>query len=1171
MPLRVLATLFTVTVLSQHTVAELTSTSSPDFNREIRPILSDHCFACHGPDGNDRQAELRLDSDSGLQRVLSKKESENSLLVERVNSDDPNLVMPPPEFQKPLSAEQRQIIERWIKAGAKIDQPWAFTNPSKKELPPSITNGQQAIDHAIKKRLAEVGLQQNSRANPSELLRQVCLDLTGLPPSVEQMDLFLENPSPQAYEQLVDDLLASSHFGEHFGRHWLDLVRYGDTHGLHLDNYREMWPYRDWVIEAFNSNLPFDQFISQQLAGDLIDGAGEKGLIASGFNRLNVTTNEGGSIYDEVFVRNVIDRTDAFGTIFLGLTVGCAVCHDHKFDPISQRDYYSLSAFFNSLDGKAMDGNTKDPAPVIRVATEEQKNLITEYQLAISDFQKEMQGPIDTIDQAQRRWEKHLTDETEGIRKDLIPEAVISSAEAEMEILEDGSVKITGNPGVKDTTTITASLPSGGNWRTLHLEALTDSEEAKVGVSANGNVVLTEITLEVGNPEANDPWIKLPMLHAIADIEQSDGPFGIRFAIDSSLNDREGWAVGGHQQPGGRNAWFTFPPIIAENQNQKIRIQLQYQSVFAKHQFKQIRFSLSDSGPTIPENQKITLGPLFSAGPFPIESPNPGYSRKFASQQESFDKEQVFRYEDVDYPWEPRNSYTEVTVNSLPAIQDRSSALILYQAIQSPKAQKVKLLFGTDDGSLIYLNGKEISNRRGPQDLSPLDQQIELDLKAGQNDLYWKIINHDADSFLTFAYRSPAIPIPATLTSLVRTPPEERDKEVQTALRKYYRTVHCLHPDWLALLDLEKGTRRAKESLEKQIATTLVWKETQEPRASHVLLRGQYDQPGETVERDTPDFLPTFPESSPKDRLGLAHWLTGNQHPLTARVAVNRFWQQLFGTGLVKTSEDFGNQGAPPSHPALLDWLSTDFRENGWNVKQLIRSMVTSNAYCASHNVTPTMQSIDPYNRLLARGPRHRLDAEVLRDQALFLSGLMVDQRGGPSVKPPQPEGLWAAVGYSGSNTVRFSQDQGEKLYRRSVYTFWKRTSPPPQMSMLDAPSRESCTARRERTNTPLQALLLLNEQQYIEAAKKLAQRIQQECPESTNEAKVHWVFKIATAREPSEKEVNAMMSLLNDSERYYREQNELREEFVGTGSVMDAAWALLCNTILNLDEVVSK
>jgi hypothetical protein len=772
-----------------------------------------------------------------------------------------------------------------------------------------------------------------------------------------------------------------------------------------------MWPYRDWVIDAFNANMPHNVFIKKQLAGDLLPDATTADRVASGFNRLNITTGEGGSIYDEVFARNVMDRTDAFGTIFLGLSTGCAVCHDHKFDPITSQDYYSLSAFFNSLDGKAMDGNVKDHAPVITTPTERQLAEVAEIDEIIEDLKKQMSAPIPSVDKAQLAWQQWLIDPSNARTEVLVPVEATSAAESEMKIRQDSSVELIGEAAPKDTTTIVAPLPAGTQWPTLQVEAFTETPDGHVGASPNGNVVLTEIVVETTDDESEGKWINVPITKAFADIEQEDGPFAASYAIDKKENDDEGWGAAGHTSPGGRTLRLATPSLIAEGPNPKIRVQLKYQSKFARHQFRRIRLAVSDAPPAI------------------------------------------------DVP---------------PEMRERITA-------------------------------------------------------------------------------------------------SQRTKQLDPILQTYYREDHCLHPDWLVLVDQLAGAKRSKEKIEKQFATTLVWKELAEPRQAHLLQRGQYDQPGDPVPRATPEFLPDFPADAPRDRLGLADWLTAAEHPLTARVAVNRIWQQLFGVGLVKTSEDFGSQGEPPSHTELLDWLAVDFAQSGWDVKRLIKSMVMSQTYRRSSRSNESIQQADPENRLFARGPRYRLDAEVLRDQALLLSGLLVDRQGGPSVKPPQPDGLWKAVGYSGSNTVQFAADGGDKVYRRSVYTFWKRTAPPPQMSTFDAPSRESCTARRERTNTPLQALLLMNEQQYVEAAGQLATRALQQSHLVSSKQRINWLFETVTCRLPSEQAQQELGGLLRDTTEYYKQRPDEAAKLCGTSNATEAAWIILASTMLNLDEVVSK
>ena len=1151
-----------------------------DFGRDVRPILSDHCFACHGPDKDERESGLRLDTADGLATVVNADDVEASDLVSRFESDDEDVVMPPPEFHKPLSDEQKQILRDWIASGATFQQHWAFVTPERRrdsDTPESkaasdLSMGETAakIDEFLDASIVESGLTANELAERPAMLRRVCLDLTGLPPSPEMIASFQNDTSSDAYERLVDRLMASDAYGQHMGRYWLDLVRYADTHGLHLDNYREMWHYRDWVIQAFNDNLPFDQFITKQLAGDLLPDATIDDKIASGFNRLNVSTSEGGSIYDEVFARNCMDRTDAFGTVFLGLTTGCAVCHDHKFDPISQRDYYSMFAFFNSLDGNALDSNLKDPPPIIRVPSKDQGEQQSQLEQELTSLKKEMSLPIATVDAAQRSWERSLSDSNAARVQVLEPSEVTSDQETKMNIRDDHSFEIAEDAADKEITTFIAAIPSGVLWQTIHLEAITETPDDRVGAGP-GNVVLSEFTVEIADAASGGKWIEVPIEAVFADVEQNQGDFNVGKAIDGKVDATTGWAVNGHEQTGPRQAWFVVPTLNADGDDAKIRVRLKYQSQYAKHVFRRVRLSLSDAPPTLPNESQIRLGPIHTMGPFEIEHAGPGYYRKYASQGKEFKADEVFNHEDRPFRWQHRGDFPQVKENRIPIVPDRVSVLMIHQSIESPKDRDLTLLLGSDDGHVVYLNGKEVAkvNRAGP--INALSHEVKLSIKKGNNDLYIKLINHAGDSTMTYAYRSLALPVPDELLALVKTDMDQRSEATKASLQKFYRSVYCRHPDWTTLQDLEKGTRKAKSELAKQIPTTLVWKETKEPRKAHLLQRGQYDQPGDEVPRATPDFLPPFPEDAPRDRLGLAMWLTKPDHPLTSRVAVNRFWQQVFGTGLVKTSEDFGSQGQPPSHPELLDFLATDFQDHGWDVRRLMKTLVMTNAYRRSAKVSESMKHVDPNNRLLARGPRYRLDAEVLRDQALALSGKLVSDAGGPSVKPPQPAGLWKAVGYSGSNTVNFTADEGDKVYRRSVYVFWKRTSPPPQMTTLDAPSRESCTARRERTNTPLQALMLMNETQYLEAARGLVARAVAESGQDDDLGRLNWMFETVTCRRLTQTEQSELMTLLEDMVVYYDQQPNLTTQFVESSDSRQAAWTILASTLLNLDEVVNK
>ncbi|MCD0462398.1 PSD1 and planctomycete cytochrome C domain-containing protein [Roseiconus lacunae] len=1150
-----------------------------DFGRDVRPILSDHCFACHGPDEHDRRGGLRLDQADGVDSVIEAGHPEESELVRRLYSEDE--LMPPQEYGKPLSKEQKAILERWISEGGEFQGHWAFQAPTKAAVP---TGTENAIDHFIESRITKAGLKANGMASSEALLRRVTLGLTGLPPSREQIERARRGELD--YERLVDELLASPAFGQHFGRYWLDLVRYADTHGLHLDNYREMWPYRDWVIDAINKNLPYDQFITEQLAGDLLPDATLSQQIASGFNRLNVTTNEGGSIYEEVFARNVIDRTDSFGTIFLGLTTQCAVCHDHKFDPITQKDYYSLSAFFNSLDGRAMDGNKKDHPPVVQVPSEQQLAQLADFDRQIEELEREMEGEIETVDQAQRQWELSLQDFPEqasetGLQR-LIPKQANAKDGGELKV-DDAGVVYSDQPA-KNKNTLWVEIPIANlsteqAWQTVVMDVLPDPKTNRAGVSANGNAVLTEFTVEAF---LENEWQPIAINDAIADIEQQGGDFKVTNAIDGR-RDGAGWAIGGHQTAGGRSVQFGLPDLQSTLKlgPSKLRFTLDFRSVYTAHQFYAMKFSLTDQAPQVSRDDWITLGPIYSAGPFAVESSAPGYSRVFVSEQRKFDPEETFKYRDQEVKWTARPDWSPVAVHTLPINDDSVAVNVLYQKLTSPKEQTIDLLLGSSDGHVVYLNNRRLQITKAVGPINPLSQTYALELRKGVNDLYIKTVSESRPAQVAFAYRSPAIPVPKQFADVVSQDASERSDAENQSIRTYYRKVVCEHPDWTALQDMVRGLEKAKENVRNEIPTTLVWKELDKPRDAHILVRGQYDQPGEQVTRDVPQFLPSMEEGLPRDRLGLAKWLTAPGHPLTARVTVNRVWQWLFGSGLVKSSEDFGSQGNPPSHPELLDWLAVDFQENGWDMKRLIKQMVTSKTYRRDATVMADQLSVDPGNRLFARGPRFRLDAEVLRDQALSLAGLLNEQPTGPSVKPPQPSGLWYAVGYTRSNTANFKADtEPEKRLRRSVYIFWKRTSPPPQMSTFDAPSRESCIARRERTNTPLQALVLMNENQYLKAAKHLAQRTFRTQREADDASRLTWMFETVTARPPSDHEAKELMSLLSNLRSYYREDVDAASELLSvvdetlldeTTADEQAAWMMVASTLLNLDETVNN
>ena len=782
-----------------------------NFNRDIRPILSDRCFHCHGPDEHDRKKKLRLDlaeGDDGAYRVRKGKpgikpgDPEVSTVWQRIITDDEDDIMPPIDsHKKPLTDEEKALIKQWIKEGAKYEAFWAFEAP-KKVTPPKVKSEiANEIDHFVLKELEDKNKTFKQETDKRTLIRRVTFDLTGLPPTPEEIHAFLNDNSANAYEKLVDRLLAKKQYGEHMTKYWLDMVRFADTNGIHHDHYREMTPYRDWVIKSFNNNLKYDDFVRYQIAGDLYEKPTTDQLVASGFNRLHLIIDVGTALPEESYTKNVIDRVTSVGTAFMGLTVQCAACHDHKFDPITMKDFYALFAFFNNIDAKPETGGRRG-----------------------FDFKNGLQPPY------------------------------------------------------------------------------------------------------------------------------------------------------------------------------------------------------------------------------------------------------------------------------------------------------------------IYIEGQENAEK-----LSQVNKKINT-MEAKRKKLSRSIGNQ----------------------------PEAEKKKIKAEINKLVKEIKKLQPE---VSKLEKGVKVA-----------MVMKERKDIRPAYMLIRGQYDKPGEKVERNTPEFLPPLAKKDGlKTRMDLANWLVAKENPLTARVTVNRFWQQLFGVGLVKTSEDFGAQGQVPSHPELLDHLALKFIESGWDVKALMKHMVLSKTYRQSSKAKEAEFKEDPENRLLSRGPRFRMDSEMIRDQILFTSGLLVDTMYGKSVKPPQPAGLWKAVNMPGSYPRLYVPDSGDKIYRRSVYTFWKRGMPPPQMSIFNAPSREDCIARRERTNTPLQALLMFNEIEYLKASRHLAQKALSQ--KSISDSKrISDIYERILSHVPDEKENSILLKLAQELEKTYLENPKMADEMCKGLNLKTAqekaklsAWTMLVSSLYNLDTTKTK
>lgn len=932
------------------------------FNRDIRPILSDHCFACHGPDAKSRKADLRLDvSGADLTEVVT-----------RVTSSDPDEQMPPPDsHKKPLSSTQVSTLRQWIAEGAKYQKHWAFE--------PLVDDASSSIDSLVGVKLKERGLDFAPQAAPHTLIRRVALDLTGLPPT----EAMLAKP----FEAAVDELLASQHFGEHLAVAWLDAARYADTNGYFGDKPRQMWLWRDWVIDAFNANMPFDQFSIEQIAGDLLPDATVKQRIATGINRNHMANNESGSIDEEFRTEYVVDRVDTTMTTWLGLTAGCAQCHDHKFDPISQREFYSLFAFFNNVPEQGVI-RADNPPPLIEVPSAKQKVELAKAQYALKTAQAAFAAVHATLKPQIAAWEKAaLNTLPHPPRHSLFHESF------------DGAVTIVGNPS---------------------------EPEAGVRGKATKFDATQHVETRVNGFHADQPWT-----------------IGLWINADGSLG---------------------CPLSLIE-----------------------------------PESERRGLELIWQKGRLQVNC--------------------VHRW-----------GASAIEVSTVEALSAKTWHHVVVTYDGSKRAAGLRVFFDAKPTTLEV--------RRDSLGGSIANQEP---LRIGRRDSglgFYGLI--DEVRFMPAAFDAQAVDEwfwSERIRGIVETTPDKRRAADAEVLLDYFIARFADAPAQKARAAV-LSAQKAEKALREAIPTTLVMQEMEKPRTTYVLERGQYDKPGEKVLPGIPEAVAPWSATFPTNRLGFAEWLFSPGNPLTARVAANRFWAQCFGEGLVRTPNDFGSQGEAPTHPELLDFLAASFRDSGWNVKVLLKKIVMSRTYRQDSRIT---RDDDPENRLLVRGPSGRLSAEMLRDQALAISGLLVPKIGGPSVKPFQPPGLWEAVSYNGEET--YVPDSGDGLWRRSLYTYVKRQSPHPMMLTFDGPTREKCTVRRASTNTPLQALLLLNDETFMKAAEALAKRSE------GRKDRIAWMFRVATCREPKSDELELLHGLL-----------ERRKSLT-----------LVAHAILNLDEVITK
>jgi hypothetical protein len=1026
------------------------------FNEHIQPILSEDCYFCHGQDATARKADLRVDREefaflprkSGLP-VIVKGHPESSALIQRISSSDPNQVMPPPSSHKPpLTPYQVALITRWVKEGAKYEEHWAFVKPVRPAEPGVRQSGwvKNPVDSFILAKLESRGLAPEPEADRRALIRRVTLDLTGLPPTPDEVSGFLADNSPNAYEKVVDRLLASPHYGEHEARYWLDAARYAETAGLHIDEPRSIWPYRDWVIKAFNDNKRFDQFVIEQVAGDLLPNRTIDQQVATGFTRCGISTSEGGSIEEEVLATYAKEHVEANATTFLGLTMGCCACHDHKFDPISQKEFYEFTAFFRNTTQPALGPRKGIDPPFIRVPAPEDRARWA----ALPGEQAAAQKAMDDYETAFAAGSKYRFP---AILHDLAaakPEKPVSAEGLELQLpLHDG----TGNQILSAANT-SYTLSGNPQW--------TGEGILGAAVPLDGSVYA-----ELGN---------------IGDFDTAD-----KFSFGCWIRT-SGTAQGAVFARMDRNDNYRGWDLYLENGR--------------------------------PAPQFVSSWP------------------RNALQVEA--KEQLtpksWQHVFVTYDGSGKAASVKIYIDGMP-----QETKVVEKSLDGPIRSTTQLTFGRRESG------------EGAEGVAVQDLRI-----------YRRVLT--ADEIKALAGRD-------TVQAILRTPPDGFNATQQRFALHYY--LQKVDPKYAVLQSKAASLKAEYDAIADRSPATMVMDEKPTPPFAFLLKRGQYDQKGEKLSPGVPKVLPPMPKDAPDNRLGLAKWLVAPENPLLARVTVNRFWQQLFGIGIVRTAEDFGVMGERPVNQPLLDWMAVEFRESGWDVKHMFKLMVMSAAYRQSDRITAAKLDADPENRLISRGPRFRLDAEAIRDQALAASGLLNPQIGGPSVKPYQPPGLWEVV--SMSNEV-YKQDAGPALYRRTMYTYLKRLAPQPQLTTFDAPTREICTVRRERTDTPLQALAMENDPQYMEAARHLAVNAIQSARDP--EKRLDYISERLLARPLAEDEQSVLLKTLANFDETYAKEPDAAAKVIKIGdsppnttipAPEQAAWTMVASEFLNLDETLNK
>ena len=1104
-----------------------------DFNQDVQPILAARCFACHGPDPEMRKAGLRLD----LSEYAEKKREghpdaivpghpERSELIKRIESHDPHYLMPqnPQGEAKPMSEAEIATLKEWIKQGAVYRPHWAFEAPTRPVVPEVKSHAdwpRNPIDHFVLAKIEKTGLQPSPEADKATLIRRVTLDLTGLLPTPEEVRAFEKDSSSNAYERVVDDLLARPTYGEQRARYWLDYARYADTYGLHYDNSRDIWPYRDYVIRAFNSNKPFDRFATEQIAGDLLPAKNLDPLIASGYVRLGESSNEGGTIAEELKFNIARDRTEAYGATFMGLTVGCAVCHDHKFDPTTQKDFYSLSAFFNNIDEKPFNGDRPVWSPVVRIPLTQNRDAYDRVYAKRAALRSQIHSMRLHERDLVRDWILSRKNPAEGVSTDKLL-VRLRLDEGKGDVLHNSAPH--ASPAEFKATMV---APQWGETTWLWPD---------FRMQSNTRVVLDKS----GDFEGNQAL-------------SAGGWFMFRSAPYFAVDDKEGAIISKMDTTQHNRGWDLAL------RNGVITVELVHS---APKDVKGKKHPDAKEAFHYPSPQNLTKKELSAYKPPEKKEPKKKDEKK--KEEKKPEKKEA---PDTT----PLVAVRVSTVAALPT--DGQWRHIFFTYDGSGRAAGVK----------IYIDGKVAAT------------QVEADTLAGKSirtsvpmQLGWRAPGENPAKEFRYqdvrlygrslsADEATRLPFEDYVAEIAAKPTSQWTEDQWHVASEYY--LNNVDPAFrAAYVQMHALDEKLDQLSAGGDVTQVAWEKPTLAYAS-VLARGNYAARMERVEANTPHYLPALPTGMPRNRLALARWTVSPENPLTARVTVNRMWYELFGTGIVETTEDFGIMGQRPSNPELLDWLAVEFRESGWNVKHMYKLMVMSAAYRQSAKSSPEQLKKDPRNLLLSHGPRFRMDAEMLRDVALQSSGLLVDRIGGPSVKPYQPANVWEQVSYPTSDTLIYVQDHGQALYRRSMYTYWKRMASPPSMDAFDAPVRDAVCTRRQRTDTPLQALVTMNDVQWIEAARALAERVIHEAGPKP-EDRIDRMSEILLSRDPSPKTLAVLENSLGQMRKHYASDPKAAHALVHEGESKPAgsssepelaAWTMIANEMLNLDETLNK